>query len=169
MAQSAYDFSLFEKYDYGTAAPELIPEYRPEEPVKFPAPEKRSSVKSKKQSFIYVKKSTKASILKSVVAIAGAVIILSFMFGVMSINATMDEIAIEISALEDEIDIARNEQIKLNSQISNKVSYNKIKDYAENTLGMIPIESSKITYIETETENYVALSGGKSYRSDTAN
>lgn len=169
MAQAAYDFSLFEKYGYGTAAPELVPEYRSEKPIEFPTEKKNTSAGTKKNTFIYVKSSTKASLLRSLSIVAVAAVIFGFMFGVMSLNASLDKTAKDIVVVENEIKIAKNEQIKLNSQLNNMVSFNNIKNYAENTLGMIHIESSKITYIETETENYVALSGGKSYYSATEN
>lgn len=165
MAQAAYDFSLFEKYDYGTAAPELTPVYKPEEPVELPVRKNRENTKTSSKSSKILKSSTVASLLRSLSIVSVVVFVLGFMFYAMHLNSSLDKKAKMINSIETEIEIAKNEQIRLNSELNGVVSFDKLKDYAENTLGMVKLESYKITYFETETENKVVLSGGKSYES----
>lgn len=165
MAQSAYDFSLFEKYDYGTAAPELVPDYQPNEPIPFPSVEEKKAKKTKKNSYavINVNNETNTSLFRSLLVIAVTVIVSGLAIYAIHLNSALDEKAKEIIAVEEEIDIAKNVQIKLNSDLSGLVSLDKLKDYAENTLGMVKLESYKITYFESENDNEVVVSGGKSY------
>lgn len=162
MAQSAYDFSLFEKYDYGTAAPELTPDYQPKEPIPFPSAEEKKT-KNNSDVVINVNNATKTSLLRSLLVIAVTVIVSGLAIYAIHLNSALDEKAKEIIAVEEEIDIAKNVQIKLNSDLSGLVSLDKLKDYAENTLGMVKLESYKITYFESENNNEVVISGGKSY------
>ena len=43
MAQNAYNFSMFDSYDYGTSAPQLEPVYEPEK-----KPERKKNTNNKK-------------------------------------------------------------------------------------------------------------------------
>ena len=167
MSQAAYDFSLFEKYNFGTAAPELTPDYQSEETVEIPVKKNGKKTKSNNRSknTKLLNGSTIASLMHSAVIVSAVVFVLGFVFYAMHLNTSLDEKANMINKVESEIEIAKNEQIKLNSELNGVVSFDKIKDYAENTLGMVKLESYKITYFDAETENKVILSGGKSYES----
>ena len=54
-----------------------------------------------------------------------------------------------------------SETVRLQMQLNSIVSIDKVKDYAENTLGMVKIESSQVEYIDLSGENKVILSGNK--------
>ena len=164
MAQSSYafDFSLFEPYDYGTAAPQLEPEYEPEEmPVSRPAKKKKKQ--SAKSVSNAARKATYASFFASLKVIGAVLFVFSLICVPMYLNARLDETAKAIAAVESEMQIVESEHIRLTSCLEGMVSIDKIKDYAENNLGMVKLENYKITYFDSRNTNQVVISGGKSY------
>ncbi|MBQ8209952.1 MAG: hypothetical protein IJZ35_05160 [Clostridia bacterium] len=164
MAQPAYDFSLFDVYDYGTAAPARKPEYQPEEPISFPFEEKKQST-AKNTYSNKANNSAVASALRIAGVLAVVVFVFSFIFAAMSLNSTLDKKVKMIASIEKEISVAQSENVRLNSELEGMISFDKLKDYAENTLGMVLLEDYKITFFESNEENEVVLSGGKSYDS----
>lgn len=164
MAQSAYafDFSLFEPTDYGTAAPQLEPAYEPEE-----LPVSRPVKKKKKQSSKAVsnadRKATYASFFASLKVIGAVFFVFSMICVAMYLNARLDETANAITAVESEMKIVESEHIRLASSLEGMVSIDKVEDFAENNLGMVKLENYKITYFDSDNTNQVVISGGKSY------
>lgn len=166
MAQNvaAYDFSLFEPYNYGSAAPVIEPEYIPDEPDRV----RKKSVKKNNSHGISNadKKATYASIISSAKVISCIFVIFSVISLAIYLNVKLDETARQISSVESDIEISKSENVRLLSTLEGMVSIDKIEDYAENNLGMVKLENYKITYFESEEGNHVVVSGGKSY-SDT--
>lgn len=168
MAQNsaAYDFSLFEPYDYGTAAPQLEPDYEPDEPKR--APKKNNNKKKQYGASSAARKATRASSISSLKVIACVFFVFSFVCLAIYLNVTLDETATEIASVEKSIDIAKSENVRLLSALEGMVSIDKIEDYAENNLGMVKLENYKITYFESDEGNHVVVSGGKSYSESQA-
>ncbi|MBO5934555.1 MAG: hypothetical protein J6Q94_03605 [Clostridia bacterium] len=166
MAQNrnnVYNFSMFDSLDYGTSAPKLEPVYEPET-----APKKKQAVKKKKAS-VSVNAQKKEALASY---ISGAKILLSvfsiaFVLGiVLFLNVKMDETATKINAVQSEINIAKSENVRLESTLEGMVSIDKVEDYAEQTLGMVKLENYKITYFDSGESNHVVISGGKSYNTN---
>lgn len=165
MAQSsaAYNISLFDWYDDGTAAPKLDPKYDPQEPSRLPKKKQTTRKKSSQSTSRSAKKATQASFISSMKVLACVFCVFSIICAAMYLNVRLDETASKINSVESEIEIAKSENIRLNSALEGMVSIDKIEDYAENTLGMVRLENYKITYFEADAGNHVVLSGGKSY------
>lgn len=165
MAQSsaAYDISLFD-WDYGTSAPELEPQFVPEKPVRRPEKKKNSQKKTSQSVSKSAKKATLESLLKSVKILACVFCIFSVICFAMYLNVKLDETASQINSIESDIEIAKSENVRLNSTLEGMVSIDKVEDYAENNLGMVKLENYKITYFESDEGNHVVISGGKKYR-----
>lgn len=163
MAQSsaAYDISLFDWYDYGTSAPALEPEIKP---VRKPEKKKSSQKKTSQSVSASAKNATRESLFKSVKVLACVFCIFSVICFAMYLNVMLDETASQINSIENNIEIAKSENIRLNSTLEGMVSIDKVEDYAENNLGMIKLENYKITYFESDEGNHVVLSGGREYR-----
>lgn len=161
--QTAYKFSLFDSYDYGTSAPQLEPVYEPEvRPQRKSAP-----VKKKKQSKSVSKAAvmaTRASLVSSIRIVAVLAGIFAVFSMAMYLNGMLDETATEITRLESDIKIAQSENVRLSSALEGMVSIDKVEDYAENNLGMVKLENYKITYFDSDKGNHVVISGGKTYR-----
>lgn len=155
--QQAYDFSIFEPYEYGTAAPSLEPDYTPDEQIR----------KKKKRNSRSASRTEKKATFISFVNAFKVCLCFSFIFSVIcaviNLNVKLDETAADITSTESKIEIAVSENIKLSSALDGMVSIDKIEDYAENTLGMVKLENYKITYFTSQEDNHVVVSGGKSY------
>lgn len=162
MAQPAYDFSMFDTRDYGTSAPARKPEYQPEEPVAFPVKENKNKQNTNTRT---QQNSAVSSVLRMVAVLGVVAFVFSFILAAMSLNSTLDKKVNAIAKIEKQISLAESENVRLNSELEGMISFDKLKDYAENTLGMVLLEDYKITFFESEEENQVVLSGGKSYDS----
>lgn len=160
---AAYDFSLFEPYDYGTAAPKYEPEYSPGEIKKLPDKQKQANKKKSQSVSNSARKATYRSFFSAAKVISCVFCVFSAICLAIYLNVTLDETAAQISSVESNIEIAKSENIRLESALEGMVSIDKIEDYAENNLGMIKLENYKITYFESDEDNHVVVSGGKSY------
>lgn len=172
MAQSsaAYDITLFDWYDNGTSAPKLDPQYEPQEPVRVPKKKKSTQKKKSRNVSASARKATRTSFISSVKILSCVFCIFSVICFAMYLNVRLDETASQINSVESDIEIAKSENVRLNSALEGMVSIDKIEDYAENTLGMVKLENYKITYFESGEGNHVVISGGRSYlgQPDTA-
>ena len=168
--QYAYNFSLFDSLDYGTSAPQIIPEI---EPVKAPSRKKAAAKTTKTAKKTNVKDSasqkaaSKRSALYSAVIMSVAVIVVALFAGTISLNSALDEKVTRINMVQAQIDESKSEQVRLESQLDSLVSIDRLDDYAVNVLGMVKLEDYKITYINNSEDNHVVLSGGKSYEDNS--
>lgn len=161
-SQNAYKFSLFDSYDYGTSAPKLDPVYEPEVKTQ----KKKKKVQSNKVTAAQ-KKATYASFLSSAKVISIVFVVFSLISIAMFLNVKMDETATRINAVQNEITIAKSENIRLESALEGMVSIDKVEDYAEQQLGMVKLEDYRITYFNSGEDNHVVVSGGKSYNNNS--
>lgn len=168
--QYAYNFSLFDSLDYGTSAPQIIPGI---EPIKEPSRKKASNktVKTVKKTSVKASASQKAaskrSALQSVVIIAVVALVVTLFAGMISLDSALDEKVTKINMVQSQINEAKSEQIRLESELDALVSVDKLDYYAVNVLGMVKLEDYKITYVNNNEENHVVISGGKSYEEST--
>lgn len=172
--QYVYNFSLFDSLDYGTSAPKFEPEF---EPYTEPTPKKKSNQTKKANS--HKSKSTvvrqtamqkahaKQTRLRIYGIIAVSIIFVGLFACMLGLNGSLDENATKINAVQSRIDEAKSEQIRLEAELDGLVSVDKLDYYAVNVLGMVKLEDYKITYINSEEDNHVVISGGKSYNSGT--
>lgn len=162
--QYAYNFSMFDSYDYGTSAPQLEPVYEPE--VK---PERKKSNNKKKAPKVSAeqRKATKVSHIKSAKILLSVFSVVAVFSIVLFLNVQLDETATRINAVQSEIEIEKSEKIRLESALEGMVSIDKVEDYAEQNLGMVKLEDYRITYFESGEDNHVVISGGKSYNDNS--
>lgn len=76
-------------------------------------------------------------------------------------NTKCDTLISEISAMESQIEIEKGETVRLNAELSSKISTDKIEDYAENVLGMVKAENYQINYIDLSEGDQILISGDK--------
>lgn len=168
--QYAYNFSLFDSLDYGTSAPQIIPEI---EPVKEPSRKKAPvrTVKTAKKTAVKASASQKAaskrSALQSVAIMAVVFVVVTLFAGMINLNSSLDEKVTKINMVQAQINEAKSEQIRLESQLDALVSVDKLDYYAVNVLGMVKLEDYKITYVNNQEDNHVVISGGKSYEDNS--
>ena len=63
--------------------------------------------------------------------------------------------------MESQIEIEKGETVRLNAELSSKISTDKIEDYAENVLGMVKAENYQINYIDLSEGDQILISGDK--------
>lgn len=63
----------------------------------------------------------------------------------------------KVAALNTELGIVQDENVRLQSELESRISAQKVEDYAINELGMRKIDSSQITYIKIQTDDVVNI------------
>lgn len=162
--QNAYNFSMFDSYDYGTSAPKFEPAYEPDT-----KPERKKSNNKKKTPSVTAaqRKAAKASHISSAKILLSIFSIAAVFSIVLFLNVKLDETATKINSVQSDIEIAKSEKIRLESALEGMVSIDKVEDYAEQNLGMVKLEDYRITYFESAENNHVVISGGKSYNDNS--
>jgi len=125
-------------YDYGyetESQPQLAPVQRPEITVK------QNEVKSGSVFSIIL------------VAVLASVLLGSVIYTLDRRNTVYNE----VSALNRELNLAEAENVRLQSELENKMSAKNVEDYAENVLGMQRMDSSQIKYIKIQTDDVVNI------------
>lgn len=164
MAQNQYKFSMFDSYDYGTSAPKLEPKYEPEV-----TPAKKKQTKTKKNTAAHYQqvKEARKSHIASAKILACVLAVCSVFAAVLYLNVTLDEKATRINSINSDIEIAKSENVRLESALEGMVSIDKVEQFAQENLGMVKLEDYRITYFNSGEENHVVISGGKSYNDNT--
>ncbi len=62
-----------------------------------------------------------------------------------------------VSSLSTELGIAKDENVRLQSELESRISAQNVEEYAVNVLGMRKIDSSQITYIRIQTDDVVNI------------
>lgn len=81
------------------------------------------------------------------------VLIGTVIYGRVQIN----EIYTKISALQAEYDDLTAKNVSMRSEMEGKMTVKNIQEYAENVLGLRPLNQSQITYIQLQTEDEVVI------------
>lgn len=63
----------------------------------------------------------------------------------------------KVATLNNELELTKAENVRLQSELDSKVSAKNVEDYAENVLGMQKIDSSQIKYIKIQTGDVVSI------------
>ncbi|MBR1591680.1 MAG: cell division protein FtsL [Ruminococcus sp.] len=63
----------------------------------------------------------------------------------------------EVNSLNSKLSLAQAENVRLQTEIDNKLSAKNVEEYAENVLGMQKIDSSQIKYIKIHTDDVVNI------------
>ena len=63
----------------------------------------------------------------------------------------------KVTALNNELNVAQAENVRLQSELESKMSAKNVEEYAENELGMQKIDSSQIKYIRIQTDDVVSI------------
>ena len=113
-----------------------------------------SQTVERKATSVKINKLTKQLILTCV---AGCLCFLGLLVMESKINA-LDK---QIASVESKIDIQEGEAVRLNAELSSKMSSDKIENYAENVLGMVKAESYQISYIDLSEGDEIVVSGDK--------
>ncbi len=163
-SSAAYDLSLFEPQVI--EQPKKVQKSNTQTPVKKAQPKTQTKIsKTVEKNGMSQTVERKAASVKvnrlakqlMVCFVAGCLCFLGLLVMESKINA-LDK---QISSIENQIDIQEGEAVRLNAELSSKISSDKIENYAENVLGMVKAESYQISYINLSEGDEIVVSGDK--------
>lgn len=144
-----YDFDAFEEHALSHANTA---------PKKEPAPAVRPLKKVKPKTRRQQQQESRVSFRRGVKIFVIAAVLLSVLCMQIGVGARKYEINRRITEVENEINIAKSENIRLNSVLSNYVSISEVDEYATKILGMRKLENYQIEYIDLSEEEGVIYS-----------
>lgn len=179
LGSEAYDFSLFEpkvieqpkrasasdksnvrrSVSAGNTAPKRQPA-----PVRKTEVKRSNVVKLVNEHQQTVERESRSAVVPASVkkAIAFACVCFSLMIVLLFLQTRNDMVNAEIAQVENDIEIAEGENVRLNAELSSLIASDKIDVYAEDVLGMVKAESHQISYIDRSEEDEIVVSGDKS-------
>ena len=101
--------------------------------------------KSRKQ-LIMEQRAARARAVEIVVVVG---LVLAMLFGVLYTYVQKNELTKSIAGIQQEISVAKSENVSLNAELEALVSVSQIDSYALEKLGMTRLESNQIVYIDT--------------------
>ena len=78
----------------------------------------------------------------------------------------LDEINREISAVENQIELAKSDAVKLNNELNAVVSIDNVEEYAVNELGMEKVQDYQVEYIDMSSSDRVEVANGEDVRAE---
>ncbi len=152
---NSYNFDRFEPriVTNSSAAPEIrrTPEKKPQ--LKL--------VEKTKRTAAQIKQETDAATRKAVKIFSIALAILLFMSMAIYSRVQLDEVNREISSVENKIELAKSDTIRLNNELNAMVSINNVEDFAANKLGMVKVQDYQVVYVDLSTDDRVVMADGE--------
>ncbi|MBQ9507057.1 MAG: hypothetical protein IJR51_07865 [Clostridia bacterium] len=106
-------------------------------------------------------KEARTSLMNAMVILIFAAAILGVLCLQITSGAKSYELSRQIAAVESEIEVAKSENVRLNSELNGITSIGRIDDYATRILGMKKMEAYQVEYIDlSEGDGVIYSSGG---------
>ena len=133
-------------------------------PKMKPAPQKRPQLELLKKPKLtarqlFEESQAGAKQARKIFAIAVAVFMLMAM--VIYSRVQLDEINREINSIENSIELAESDTVKLNNALNSMISINNVEDYAANVLGMVKVQEYQVVYVDLSTGDSIVVANGK--------
>lgn len=156
MAQyTKYNFDRFETriVNAGSAAPEIrrTPENKPQ--LKLVTKNRHTAARLQQEA--------NAASLKAVKILAVAVVILIFMSLAIYSRVQLDEVNREINSVQNKMELAESDTIRLNNELNSMISINNVEDFAANKLGMVKVQDYQVVYVDLSTDDQVIVANGE--------
>lgn len=151
----SYNIEQFEPrtVSNGSAAPKIKPEQQKRPQLEL--------VKTPKQSAAQVRQEVHDSAKQARKVFFIAMTILLFMAAVIYSRVQLDEINRDINSVENSIELAQSDTIKLNNALSSMVSINNVEDYAANVLGMVKVQDYQVVYVDLSADDSIIVANGQ--------
>lgn len=133
-------------------------------PKMKPAPQKRPDLKlveKTRQTAAQVRQQTAADTKRAIKVMFISIAVFMFMAVAIYSRVQLDEINREIKSVENKIELAESDSIKINNELNAIVSINNVEDYAANELGMVKVQDYQVVYVDLSADDYVAKVNGK--------
>lgn len=133
-------------------------------PKMKPAPQRRPNlelVQKTRRTASQIRQQTATDTKRAIKIMFISIAILMFMAVAIYSRVQLDEINREIKQVENKIELAESDSIKINNELNAIVSINNVEDYAANELGMVKVQDYQVVYVDLSAEDYVAKANGK--------
>ncbi len=133
-------------------------------PKRAPQPQKKPQLTLVKQTVrtaAQVRRQTAEDTKKAIKIMVIATAILMFMAMAIYSRVQLDEINREINSIENKMELAQSDTIKLNNELNSIVSINNVENYATNVLGMVKVQDYQVVYVDLSQNDYVEKANGK--------
>lgn len=151
----AYDLSLFEE--------QIVKQKI--EPIGIKKensqPQKKTAQANRKSTSSSVSRAYALKLQAAFKASAFALVSLACIALILLSRAQSDELTREIAKVENNIQTAESESVRLNTAMNSLISMDKVDAYAEDVLGMVKVQNYQITYIDMSEGDKIVLSGDK--------
>lgn len=124
------------------------PKYMAQPPEKSPEEKRASSITMKKTP-------PKRGSALTVFFLALTVFFICFFF--ISGKMETSRIYRQISSAEENLEIIRSENVRLQSELESKMTLKNVEEYAVKVLGLKKLNNSQIEYVETHTDDVVEI------------
>ena len=118
-------------------------------------------VKKTRKTAAQLRQQTAADTRRIIKAMSVSMAIFLFMAVAIYSRVQLDEINREINSVENKIELAKSDEIKINNDLNSIVSINNVEDYAANQLGMVKVQNHQVVYVDLSSDDYVAVVNGK--------
>ncbi len=136
-----------------SAAPKIRPEPQKKPNLTLIQRTRRTAAQVRQQTAVNTKQTFKV--------MAISITILLFMALAIFSRIQLDEINREINSVENQMELAKSESIRINNELNAIMSINNVEDYAVNELGMVKVEDHQVVYVDLSEADYVAKANGK--------
>lgn len=146
MAVQQYSFDVD---FFGTAAPQINPQRRPDKGPNLVEKPAKSNRK--------IKIEERFSLLHVVTVIVLAFVFVASIASVISFRIKLMEAETVGQTYAEQLDVAQGENVRLMNELSKLVSDEKVEEYAVNTLGMKKLERYQIHYFPNESTDEAVI------------
>lgn len=145
MAEYMYDLDMF---DEGTSAPQRVPVKKTKPKERLHLVEETHEVRRERLHF-----QEKRNFLSSLFIISVALVLTTIVGSFVYLGAYINDYDHKIAAVQEELDIAKSQNVILNIKKDSMVSFDSVRETAED-LGMIQRDRYQVTYFELSQEDY---------------
>ncbi len=122
-----------------------------------------------KKTPVQQQKEVRRSTVNTAIILFFAAAILGVLCLQITSGAKSYEISRQIAEVEAEIEVAKSENVRLNSELNGITSIGKVDDYAAHVLGMTKMEGYQVEYIDLSQGDGVIFSSGGGFLQAFAN
>ncbi len=154
--RNSYDFDRFE--------PRVVTNSSAAQEIKRQPQKKQPQLKlleKPRRTAQQIKEETSVNTRKAFKIVTIAVVLLMFMSALIYSRVQLDEINREISSVENKIELAQSDTVRLNNELNAVVSINNVEDFAANQLGMVKIQDYQVVYVDLSTDDSVVVANGE--------
>ena len=162
--RNAYNTNAYNTYNNYNGSARPVTYNSSAAPKIKPAPQKKPNltlIQRTRRTAAQVRQQTAVDTKRTLKVMVVSITVLLFMALAIFSRVQLDEVNREISAVENKMELANSESIRINNELNAIMSINNVEDYAINELGMVKIQEHQVVYVDLSDSDFVAKVDGK--------